>query len=151
MCGDIHGQFYDLLELFQKGGSFQASRYIMIGDFVDRGYHSVETITLLFLYKLKFPDRLILLRGNHESRNITYMYGFYDEITKKYGNQNVWYYFNDAFDYLPLAAIIEGNVQLMQEHCSAFMEDSHPRSTQLTSCDLYRGMFKFHQVVPSVI
>jgi diadenosine tetraphosphatase ApaH/serine/threonine PP2A family protein phosphatase len=53
------------------------------------------------------------------------MYGFYDEINKKYGNQNVWYYFNDAFDYLPLAAIIEGNVKLMQEHCSAFMEDSH--------------------------
>lgn len=78
VCGDVHGQFFDLLELFQKGGNFQASRYIMIGDFVDRGYHSVETITLLFLYKLKFPDRLILLRGNHESRNITYMYGFYD-------------------------------------------------------------------------
>jgi serine/threonine-protein phosphatase 2A catalytic subunit len=58
------------------------------------------------------------------------MYGFYDEINKKYGNQNVWYYFNDAFDYLPIAAIIEGNVKLMQEHCSASMGVFHLRSIQ---------------------
>lgn len=96
--------------MFQKGGSIANNRYIMIGDFVDRGYNSVETITLLFLYKLKYPDRLVLLRGNHESRNITYMYGFYDEIGKKYGNYNPWYYFNEVFDYLPLAAIIEGSL-----------------------------------------
>lgn len=149
VCGDVHGQFYDLLELFQKGGNFQASRYIMIGDFVDRGYHSVETITLLFLYKLKFPDRLVLLRGNHESRNITHLYGFYDEINKKYGNQNVWFYFNDAFDYLPLAAIIEGNDKLMQEHCSAFTEGSPPKSTQSTSCAQLNETWKSHQVALS--
>lgn len=80
----------------------------MIGDFVDRGYNSVETISLLFCLKLKYPTLLTLLRGNHECRNITTMYGFFDEISRKYGNNNVWKYFNDTFDYLPLGAIIEG-------------------------------------------
>lgn len=65
ICGDVHGQFFDMQEMFQKGGSIANNRYIMIGDFVDRGYNSVETITLLFLNKLKYPDRLVLLRGNH--------------------------------------------------------------------------------------
>lgn len=106
ICGDVHGQFWDVLEMFKRGGAIPEERYVMLGDYVDRGYNSVESILLLFLYKLKHPDLLVLLRGNHESRNITYMYGFYDEIGKKYGNYNVWYYFNDAFDFLPLAAIV---------------------------------------------
>jgi hypothetical protein len=110
LCGDVHGQFYDVLQMFEKGGNLPIESYIMIGDFVDRGYHSVETITLLFLYKLKYPDKIILLRGNHESRTISLYYGFYDEISKKYGNHNVWYYFTEVFDYLPIAAIIEGSI-----------------------------------------
>ena len=65
MAGDIHGQFYDVKNLFAKGGGVPDSKFIMIGDFVDRGYHSVETITLLFCLKVKYPDRIYLLRGNH--------------------------------------------------------------------------------------
>ena len=68
VCGDIHGQFYDFLKIFQEAGEFPAVSYIFIGDFVDRGYNSVETLMMLFLFKIRHPDRITLLRGNHESR-----------------------------------------------------------------------------------
>ena len=104
------------MELFRQGGDLPSTHYVFIGDFVDRGYNSVETIEYLLLLKLKYPQYMTLLRGNHESRQITAVYGFHEEIMRKYGsfliigNVNTWKYFTDLFDYLPIAAIIDNEV-----------------------------------------
>ena len=110
VCGDIHGQFDDLIELFRVGGEIPETNCIFMGDFVDRGFNSVETFLLLLCYKVKYPERITLLRGNHESRQITQVYGFYDECVRKFGGVNVWKYCTDIFDLFSLAAVIDGKI-----------------------------------------
>ena len=110
LVGDIYGQFYDLLKLIDIGGQPPGTNYVFMGDFVDRGHHSVETIEYLILLKLKFPSHVTLIRGNHESRQVSFSYGLYEEINRKYGNSNPWHYLTDLFDHMPIAALVDGKI-----------------------------------------
>jgi len=99
-----------LKELFRTGGTCPTTNYLFLGDYVDRGYYCIETFLLLLALKVRFPDRITLLRGNHESRQVTTVYGFYDECLRKYETEEVWKYCTDLFDYLTLSAVIEGKI-----------------------------------------
>jgi serine/threonine-protein phosphatase 4 catalytic subunit len=110
IVGDIHGQFYDLRELFFVGGPPPEVNYLFMGDYVDRGFYSLETFLYLLALKVRYPLRLTMLRGNHESRQTTQAYGFYDECLRKYGNPNVWKMCTDVFDCLTLSAVVENRI-----------------------------------------
>ncbi|PVU92410.1 hypothetical protein BB561_003838 [Smittium simulii] len=122
IAGDIHGQYYDLLRLFDKCGYPPQHNYLFLGDYVDRGRQSLETILLLLCYKIKYPNNFFLLRGNHETSSVSKVYGFYDEC-KRRASSKIWKSFIDTFNTFPVAALISQKIFCIHGGLSPELED----------------------------
>jgi serine/threonine-protein phosphatase PP1 catalytic subunit len=121
IVGDIHGQYVDLLRLFEFKGMPPNASYLFLGDYVDRGPSGLECMFLLMALKVKYPEHIHLLRGNHECAAINRIYGFYDECKRRYSIK-LWKSFQDLFNALPLAAVIEQRIFCVHGGLSPDME-----------------------------
>ncbi len=138
ICGDIHGQYYDLLRIFEYGGFPPEANYLFLGDYVDRGRQSLETACLLLAYKIKYPENFFLLRGNHECSTINRIYGFYDECKRRYSIK-LWRVFTDCFNCLPISAVIDEKILCMHGGLSP----------DLTSMELIQKIYRPMEVPDS--
>ncbi|KHJ93254.1 Ser/Thr phosphatase family protein [Oesophagostomum dentatum] len=113
ICGDIHGQYADVLRLFDRGGFPPMVNYLFLGDYVDRGHQNLECIALFFCYKIKYPGNFFILRGNHECAAINRVYGFFEECNRRYNSTRLWLCFQEAFSTMPLTGLVAGKILCM--------------------------------------
>jgi len=135
ICGDVHGQFTDLLRLLEYGGFPPEASYLFLGDYVDRGKQSIETICLLLAYKIQYPENFFILRGNHESAGINRIYGFYDECKRRYSIK-LWKIFSDVFNCLPAAALIDEKILCMHGGLSPELKSLQQIADLERPCDV---------------
>jgi len=135
ICGDIHGQYTDLLRLFEYGGFPPESNYLFLGDYVDRGKQSLETICLLLCYKIQYSQNFFILRGNHEAAGINRIYGFYDECKRRYSIK-LWKIFSDVFNCLPVSALVDEKILCMHGGLSPEMESLQQIADLPRPCDV---------------
>jgi serine/threonine-protein phosphatase PP1 catalytic subunit len=161
ICGDVHGQYTDLLRLFEYGGfppevrmncsfplpssvrlrsnsSFTATlkaNYLFLGDYVDRGKQSLEVVCLLFAYKIKYPENFFLLRGNHECAGINRIYGFYDECRRRF-SVKMWKHFCNTFNTLPCCAVIDDKIICMHGGLSPELSQMEQIANLQRPCDV---------------
>lgn len=135
ICGDIHGQFHDLLRLFEYGGLPPEANYLFLGDYVDRGKQSLEVVCLLFAYKIKYPENFFILRGNHECAGINRIYGFYDECRRRF-SVKLWKAFCNTFNCLPCCAIIDDKIICMHGGLSPQLSEMNQIANISRPCDV---------------
>jgi len=135
ICGDIHGQYSDLLRLFEYGGFPPQANYLFLGDYVDRGKQSLEVICLLLCYKIQYPNNFFLLRGNHEAAGINRIYGFYDECKRRYSIK-LWKTFSDVFKCLPVSALVDEKILCMHGGLSPEIESLQQIADLSRPCDV---------------
>ena len=135
ICGDIHGQYHDLLRLFEYGGFPPEANYLFLGDYVDRGKQSLETICLLLAFKIKYPENFFILRGNHECAGINRIYGFYDECRRRF-SVKLWKAFCNTFNCLPCTAVIDDKIICMHGGLSPELSQMEQIANIARPCDV---------------
>jgi len=125
VVGDIHGQYEDLLRIFHLTGLPPQHNFLFLGDYVDRGNNSIEALALLFCLKIKFPDNVFMIRGNHECESVNKNYGFYQECQERYNSQgkDVWKNLNRTMANLPLASLIDEKIFCVHGGLSRHLEN----------------------------